>query len=106
MSSTNVPSRRQQRGVVRLPIRQPRRIIHGDLLHRGQRTRPAKLNLAHMAHVEEAHARAHGHVLGNQAAARAGILDRHIPSAKVHHLGFQCAMRGVERGLFQRLCGG
>ena len=109
MSSTNVPCGREQRGVVRLPVLQPRRVVHGDVLHCRQRARPAKLNLAHVAHVEQAHAGAHGHVLRNQAAARAWIFDRHIPPAEIHHLGLQRAVGGIEGGLLQcryNRCGG
>ncbi len=90
---------REQSGVVRLPILEARRIVHGDVLDSRERARPAKLDLAHVAHVEQAHAGAHGKVLGNQAAAWTRVLDRHIPSAKVHHFGFERAMRGVECGL-------
>ena len=109
MSSTNVPCGREQRGVVRLPVLEPRGVVHGDVLHGGQRAGAAKLDLAHVAHVEQAHAGAHGHVLGDQAAAGAGIFDRHVPSAEVHHLGLERAMRGVECCLLQRgsnRCGG
>ncbi len=67
--------------------------------------RPAKLNLAHVAHVKQADAGAHGHVLGDQATARAWVLDRHVPAAKVDHLRFQGAMGGVEGGLLEGGCG-
>ncbi len=72
MSSTKVPCGREQRGVVRLPVLEARGVVHGDVLHGGQRAGPAELDFAHVAHVEQAHAGAHGHVLGDQAAAGAG----------------------------------
>ncbi len=102
MSSTNVPCGREQRGVVRLAVFEPRGVVHGDVLHGGQRAGAAKLDLAHVADVEEAHAGAHGHVLGNQAAAGAWILDRHVPAAEVHHFGLEGAVRGVESGFLER----
>ncbi len=94
--------RREQRGVVRLAVLEARGIVHGDVLHGGQRAGAAKLDLAHVAHVEEADAGAHGQVLGDEAAAGAGILDRHVPAAEVDHLGLEGAMGGVESGLFER----
>ena len=54
--------------------------------------RPAKLDVAHVADVEEAHAGAHGHVLGDQAR----ILDRHIPAAEVDHLRAKPSMQAVQ----------
>ncbi len=98
--------RREQSGVVRLAILEARRVVHGDVLHRGQRTRAAKLDFAHVAHVKEPHAGAHCHVLGDQAPARAGIFDRHVPAAEIHHLGLQGAVCGVQGSLFQRGGGG
>ena len=44
--------------------------------------------------------------LGDDAASGAGVFDRHIPAAEVHHLGLEDAMCRVEGGLFQRFCGG
>ncbi len=105
MSSTKVPCGREQRGVVRLAVGELRGVVHGDVLHGGERAGAAKLDLAHVAHVKEAHAGAHGHVLGDQsnaeAAAGGGIFDRHVPSAEVDHLGLEGAMRGVECGLLE-----
>ena len=60
----------KQRGVLRLADSQPRRIIHGDVLHRGQRLRPGQANVSHVADVEDAYAGAHSHVLGNDSAAQ------------------------------------
>ena len=68
---------------MRLPFGQLRGVIHGDELHCVERLGPAQLNLAHVAHVKDADARAHGDVLGNQA----GVFDRHIPAAEIDHLG-------------------
>jgi hypothetical protein len=72
------------------------------MLYGGERAGAAELDLAHVANVEQAHAGAHGHVFGDEAAAGTWIFDGHIPAAKVHHLGFEGAVRRVERGLFER----
>ena len=84
---------REQRGVVGLSILEARGVVHGDVLNSGQRAGAAKLNLAHVAHVEQAHAGAYCDVLGNEAAARTGILDRHVPAA--------CGRFGNGRGGFR-----
>ena len=102
--------RREQRGVVRLPIHEARRVVHGDVLDSSKRAGTAKLDLAHVAHVEETDGGAHRHVLPNQSNAEAaggsGVFDGHIPSAEVDHLCLERAMRGVQRGLFERGGGG
>ena len=95
MSSTKVPCGREQRGVVRLPVLEPRGVVHGDVLHGSQRAGAAELDFAHVAHVEQAHAGAHGHVLGDQAAAGAGVFHRHVPAAEVDHFGLEGAVGGV-----------
>jgi hypothetical protein len=50
-----------------------------------------------VADIENANASAHGHVLSNQA----GVLDRHVPSAKIDHLGAHLAMNAVQGSLTQ-----
>ena len=90
----------EQRRILRLPNRQPRSVIHGNVLHGGQRLRPRQANVAHVADIENAHAGAHRHVLVDDAAAdRRGILDRHVPAIEVDHLRAHLAMDGVQRGL-------
>ena len=93
---------REQRGVVRLAIFELRGIVHGDVLDGGEGTGAAELDFAHVADVEETDAGAHGHVLGNEAAAGAGVFDGHVPAAEVDHPGFEGAVRGVECGLLER----
>ncbi len=94
--------RREQRRIVRLPVLQPRSVVHGNVLHGSQRARTAKLNLTHVAHVEQAHAGTHRHVLGNKAASWTWVFNRHVPPPKVDHLGLEGAVRGVESGSLQR----
>ena len=85
----------EQGGVLRLPHRETGGIVAGDLLHQVQRLRPANLNFPHVAYVEQARRRAHGQMLGDDAA----VLHRHVPAGKVDHLRFQGAVGGVERSL-------
>ncbi len=81
--------------VVGLANLQLGRIVHGELLHRVERLGTAQLDVAHVAHIEEAHARANCHVLG----CNTGIFDRHVPTAEVDHFGAESAMDSIERGL-------
>ena len=94
------PIRIQHRRVLCLPNGQLRRIIHAELLHRSQRPRSPQLNIAHMRNVEDAYTRAHGHMLGDQAR----ILDRHIPAAKIDHLGLCRTMHSVQRSFTKCSC--
>ena len=63
----------EHRRIVRLADGQLRRIVHADVLHRGER--PARLpaatdaNVSHVADVENAHAPAYRPVFRNQSAA-------------------------------------
>ena len=59
--------RRQQAGVLRLPDLQLRRVVARDALDGGQRVLAGDFDLAHVADVEEAGARADGHVLRDDA---------------------------------------
>ncbi len=93
------PFRRQHRAVVRLPHLQPARIVHQQLLARRQAARPAQLNAPHVAHVEHADSLAHRRVLRHQP----GILHRHLPPAKIHHLCAQPLVRVEQRGPPQRV---
>ena len=81
-----------QSRIVRLPDRQLRRVVARDPLHQVERRVPAHFDFAHVAHVEQARARAHGLVLGKDA----GIFQRHVPAAKIDHLGAKAAVDGVQ----------
>ena len=76
-------ARSHQPGIVRLPDGKLRGVVARDQLHQAQRARAANFNLAHVAHVEQAGARAHSLVLGQNA----GVFQWHIPAAKIHHFG-------------------
>ena len=94
------PLRIKQRRILRLPDRQPRGIVHGNVLYRIQRARPTQANVAHVADVENPDTRAHRQVLGNDPAAdRRRIFHRHVPAAEFDHLGAQRTMDSVQRSL-------
>ena len=82
---------------MRLTFGEFRGVVHGDELDGIERLGAAQLDFTHVADVEDADARAHGHVLGNQA----GVFHRHVPAAKVDHLGAALAMSWVERCFLQ-----
>src|SRR5215472_12842077 len=68
------------------------------MLYRGQRFRASKADVAHVADVEDADARANGHVLVDDAAADSGgVFDWHVPAVELHHLCAHPAMDGVQR---------
>jgi hypothetical protein len=98
--------RGEQGGVVRLAVLELRSVIHGEVLHGGERAGAAELDLAHVRDVKEADGGADGEMLGHEAAGTAvelaGVLNRHIPAAEVDHLGLQGAMGGVERSFAER----
>ena len=62
----------------------PRDVVGGHVSHKRDGLRPANLELAHVADVEQTDARADRHVLGRDARR---ILDRHEIAGKGHHLG-------------------
>ena len=92
------PLRIEQRRILRLSDRQARSVIHADMLHRIERLRSDQPNIPHVADVENTHARAHSHVLGNESA-RLRVLDRHIPAAKSDHLRAHGAVNRIQGSL-------
>jgi len=57
----------------------------------------ADFQFAHVADVEQAGARAHSLMLGDDS----GVLQRHVPAAEVDHLGSEPAMDGIQSGFAQ-----
>ena len=88
----------KQRRILRLADGEPRSIVHGNLLHGGQRLRPGQADVAHVADVENAHAGAHRIVLGHDAA-RGRVFHGHVPAIEFDHFGAHLAMDRMERGL-------
>ncbi len=81
---------------MRLSDLQSSRVVAGDPLDAGQGVAAGDFDLAHVADVEEAGARAHREVLVGDAA----VFDRHLPSAKWDHAGASATWRansGVRR---------
>ena len=68
---------------MRLPDPERRGVIARELLDGGQGVAASEFDLAHVRHVEEAGAGAHGPVL----IAEPGVLDGHLPAGKRHHAG-------------------
>ncbi len=94
------PLRMKQRRILRLPNRQPRGIVHGNVLYRVQRTRPAQSDVAHVTDIENPDTSANRHVFSDNAAAyRRRIFNRHVPPAELNHLGAQRTMNGIQRSL-------
>ncbi len=83
----------RQGGVLGLADRQPGRVVARDALDPGQRVASGHLNLAHVADVEQARARAHGQMLVGDAA----VLDRHLPATERDHAGAHRDVAGVQR---------
>src|SRR4029453_2487862 len=69
-------------------------VVHGQLLAQRRRSLPAQLDLAHVAHVEQAAVRPHGAML----VERPGVGDRHVPAGELHDARPELAMRLEERG--------
>ena len=91
------PLRVKHRRILCLADREPGGVVHGDVLHgceRRARCFPAvDADVAHVADIKNAYAIAHRLMFGYQSAAR-GVLHRHIPATKIHHL---CAKTAVQR---------
>jgi len=66
-----------------------------------ERLRAADFDFAHVADVKKPGGGARGEVFADDS----GILDGHVPTAKIDHFGAHTAMRGVERGLAKLRCG-
>ena len=83
----------QQPTVLDLPNFQLRRVVGANPIHQFESLRTANHQLAHVADVEYADARADGLVLVKNAF----VLHRHIPAAKINHFGPKLAVHGIER---------
>ena len=76
---------------------EPRRVVRADPLHRRERVFAGELDLTHVADVEQACRRSHGHMFGHDA----GVLDGHVPAAERHHPGPERAVRGIQWSFFE-----
>ena len=91
----------KQPGVVRLADFEFGDVVGGDEIGQLRGFRPANLDLAHVADIENAHRLADGVVLIHDP----GILHGHIPAAEIDHLGPQGSMDGIKRRGAERRCG-
>src|SRR5207247_11473579 len=87
------PARLARERVVELAHRQGRDVVAGQTLERGEGAGPLDLELAHVAHVEEADGAAYRPVLLDDS----GVLHRHLPAPERHHARAGLDVRLVER---------
>ena len=90
----------EQAGVVRLADLQLPDAVGGDEIGELRRLRPADLDLAHVADIEEPGGGADGVVLVDDS----GVLDGHVPASEIDHFGPQGAMNRIQRSSAERLC--
>ncbi len=88
------PLRIKQRRILRLPNRQPRRVVHRQMLHRRECLPPRNPYIPHMADVKNPHSRPHRHMLRNNPA----VFHRHVPAVEIDHLGAHLSMDRIKRG--------
>jgi hypothetical protein len=86
-----------EQGILHLSDRERADVVGGQPLQRGQGLGPFDLELAHVAHVEAAHRRAHRPMLLDDA----GVLHRHLPATEGHHTGAGFHVGVEERGALQ-----
>ena len=86
---------RHQSRIVSLADGEFRSVIATDVLDEGKSLRAFDFDFAHVADVEEPHTGAHGFVLGENA----GIFDRHVPAAEIHHFGAHAPVLGIQGSL-------
>ena len=91
----------KQAGILGLTGLQFRDRVGGDVVGERAGLRAVDFDLAHVADVEQANARAHRAMLFENA----GVLQRHVPAAKVDHLGAHLAVHGMRCGFRQQSSG-
>jgi hypothetical protein len=87
----------QQRGIVGLPRFEFGGVVGGDVVDKVEGLRAADFDFAHVAHVEQADGGADGVVFFDDA----GVLDGHVPAAKIDHFGFRGEVGFEERSALQ-----
>jgi hypothetical protein len=85
-----------QGGILHVAGRELRDVVGGHPLEVRQGARPLHGEVAHVRHVEETRARAHGLML----LANAGVLDGHGKARERGHFGTLGDMPGVQRSVF------
>src|SRR5262249_14782231 len=88
----------EQRRVVCLSNLKLRSIIHADVLNCRKGLRSADQDVSHVTDIKNPHCVADGHMLRDEA----GVLDRHVPTAKIDHLRAHLAMDRIQSGLAER----
>jgi hypothetical protein len=88
--------------VLRAAVGELRDVVGQDALEERLGVGPVRLHLAHVRDVEQARARAHGHVLG----ANALVLHRHLPAGERHEPRAECRVAIVKSSTTKRFGGG
>src|SRR5712692_7299695 len=90
---------RAHQRVLGLAVGEARRGICQRMLEQRERPRPAQVELAHVAQVENAGGRTHRQVLFDYA----GVAERHLEAAKLRHSRAELAMQTEKGGVLDRL---
>src|SRR6266852_3454851 len=90
---------RTHQRVLGLAVNEARGRIGERMLEQRERPRPAQVELAHVAQVENAGGRAHRQVLFDYA----GVAERHLEAAKLRHSRAELAMQTEKGGVLDRL---
>ena len=69
------------------------------MLHSSERLGTTDQDVSHVAYVKDADRGTDSHMFGDEA----GVLDRHVPPAKIDHLRTHLAMDPIQSGLAE--CG-
>src|SRR6266496_483542 len=85
--------------ILRLAISQPTCVIRGYSVHERNRFATTDVDLAHVRNIKQT-----GKCTGTQMFVdrSRGILDRHVPAAKLNHSSAEATMSGNERSTFWR----
>ena len=87
----------EDRGVLRLTRLQLRRVVAEDRLDGGECVLAGDFELAHVRDVEQTGAVADGEMFLSDA----GVFERHLPAAELHHLGARRDVAGMQRCLLE-----
>jgi hypothetical protein len=75
-----------------LAINQLRSVVRTDAVHKCDRVATSDVDLAHMRDVKQAGMQSRAQMLFNRARR---VLNRHIPSAEIHHPATHLTVDGV-----------
>jgi hypothetical protein len=85
------------RGVKHTAGKKPGDVVRDEVIQKLRRVRPAHIDFAHVAHVEQAGGAPHREVLGEDAL----VLHRHFPAGKIHDASAVRHVEGMQWGAFR-----